>query len=108
MGNNNNIRIIHNDELKLISHINAFQYLESLSIRSTYFSKWNSFKSILNKNNIKYLNLSSSLNLYDDDIGIIIEQFPSLKILDLSNCIEITDLGMTNIIEYANTNALDT
>ena len=97
------------DDLRLISHINAFQYLESLSLRSTYFSKWYSFRSILNKMNIKYLNLSSSLNLYDDDIAIIIETFPSLEIFDLSNCIEITDLSMTNIIEYGEmTNNLHT
>ena len=100
---------IKDDDLRLISHINAFQYLQSLSLRSTHYTKWYSFKSILNKMNIKYLNLSSSLNLYDDDIGIIIETLTGLEILDLSNCIEITDLSMTNIIEYGeNTNNLHT
>lgn len=100
---------IKDDDLKLISHINAFQYLKSLSLRSTYYTKWYSFRLILNKMNIKYLNLSSSLNLYDDDIGIIIETFTGLEVLDLSKCIEITDLSMTNIIEYGeNTNNLHT
>ena len=106
--NKKNIQIIHNDELKLISHINAFPLLESLSLRSTHFTKWNYFRSLVNKRNITYLNLSSSLNLYDDDIALILETFSCLNTLDLSKCFEITDLAIINIIEYENTNCLHT
>eukprot|EP01084_Bolivina_argentea_P196279 336502_1 len=99
---------IRDDELKLISHINAFQFIESLSLRSTHFTKWHTFQSVLNKNHIKYLNLSASLNLYDDDLCAILTHFPALNTLDLSKCIEITDLGMTHIIECENMNNLHT
>eukprot|EP00485_Elphidium_margaritaceum_P006298 CAMPEP_0202704706 /NCGR_PEP_ID=MMETSP1385-20130828/17343_1 /ASSEMBLY_ACC=CAM_ASM_000861 /TAXON_ID=933848 /ORGANISM="Elphidium margaritaceum" /LENGTH=387 /DNA_ID=CAMNT_0049362793 /DNA_START=107 /DNA_END=1267 /DNA_ORIENTATION=+ len=101
-----NLRIAADDALKLISHVNAFPYLHSLSLRSTSFSKWYIFDSILNKRNVTHLNVSSSLNLCDDDISTIMEAFPALQSLDLSNCIDITDLGMTHIIEYERCDAL--
>ena len=98
--------MVHDDDLKLVSFINAFPDLERLSLRSTHFTKWTTFKSLINSQRISYLNLSASLNLYDDDVVLIMEQFTNLKTLDLSHCLEISDLALSHIIEYEEEDAL--
>jgi len=91
---------VRDDGLKLVSFINAFPDLERMSLRSTHFTKWTSLKAMINRSNMTYLNLSSSLNLYDDDVAFIVEHFPKLNTLDLSHCLELSDLALSHIIEF--------
>lgn len=96
---NHSNHLYHDDASKLVSYINTFPDLQRLTLRNTHFVKWTTFNSLINRRSIVNLDLSSSLNLYDDDVAFIMEHFPNLTTLDLSQCLEISDTALSHIIE---------
>ena len=58
-----------------------------------------SLGALINARSISELTLLASLNLFDDDVARLLSFFSALLRLDVSRCLELSDLTLIHIVE---------